>query len=218
MPADQAAGLRRRSAWQPVRCIHGFFDSAGSTIRLAQALHRLGRVSLLVDMQGRLFADSPARSLFGWRQQLARGQLHTLPLPCGEGWHAPGMRADEPALLNLASGYDQVVFDDRICEAGVVLMPGAAPAVAIEVRRDSMQRGYALLKTLSQAGGSFGIGLLGDPDACDRVRAACSHFLEQRFAQAVYSVAHEDDAFAALAIRMADEETRLTTRYKTGTP
>jgi hypothetical protein len=220
MPADQAAGLRRRSARQPVRCIHVFFGSAESSTRLAQALYQRGRTSLLVDMQGRLFADSPTRSLFDWRQQLERGQLNRLPLPFGDGWHAPGVRADEPALVGIAQHYDYIVLDEGPAVDSLVLMPAAAHAMVIEVNamHESMQCGYALLKTLSRVPGVFGIGLWGDPVACDRIRGACAHFLGSRFARGVYSAANEDDAFAALAVRMAGEETGLTTRYITGKP
>ncbi|OJW53864.1 hypothetical protein [Thiobacillus sp. 65-1402] len=212
MPADQAAGLRRRSARQPLRCIQCFFDSAQSTSRLALALHQRGWTALLVDARGRLLADAPARSLFGWRQQLERGQLHTLPLSHGDGWHAPGARADDPALAGIAQGYDAVVFDAG--RDGLALMPGAVHAVVIEVNaaHESMLRAYALLKTLSRADGVGSIGLLGAAAACDRVCAACSHFLDRRFAQAIYSAAHEDGLFAALAVRMACEEASLAAR------
>ena len=214
MPADQAAGLRRRSARQPLRCIQCFFDSAQSTSRLALALHQRGWTALLVDARGRLLADAPARSLFGWRQQLERGQLHTLPLPHGGGWHAPGARADDPALVGIAQGYDAVVFDAGPTRDGLALMPGAAHAVVIEVNaaHESMLRAYALLKTLSRADGVRSIGLLGAAAACDRVCAVCGHFLDRRFAHAIYSAAHEDGVFAALAVRMANEEASPTAR------
>ena len=218
MPADQAAGLRRRSGRQALRCIHGLFDSAESSPRLAQALHRRGWTVLLVDSCGRLFADSPTRSLFDWRQQLERGQLHRLPQSYGEGWHAPGARADEPALARAAQGYDCVVFDAGPNAASLARMPGADHAMVIEMNAThaSMQRGYALLKTLSHLHGAMRVGLVGDAATCHRVRAACMQFLDARFAQAVYSATHEDGVFAELAARMAGEETGSTTRYKTG--
>ena len=214
MPADQAAGLRRRRAQQPLRCIHCLFDSAESTVRLAQALHRLGHVSLLVDMRGRLFAGSPTRSLFDWKQQLERGQLHTQPMAYGDGWYAPGLRGDQLDLRGAAHGYDHVVFDAGPGGDSLLLMPDAAHTVIIEVHHtdESLMRAYTLLKTLLHAGYGSSIGLRGSPAACDHVRAACRHFLGQPFAQGIFSAAHEDDAFAALAIRMADEETSLATR------
>jgi hypothetical protein len=217
MLADQAAGLRRRSGHQVLRCIHGFFDSSQSASRLVQALDQRGWTALLVDAGGRIFADSPTRSLFDWRQQLQRGQLLMQPLAHGEGWHAPGVRADEPALMQIAQGYDCVVFDAGNMD-GLTLMPSAAHAMVIEVdaTQESMQRGYALLKTLAAAGEVSSIGMVGDVAACNHVRAACAHFLDAQFAQTIYSSACEDDAFAELAVRMAGEETSLTTRYKTG--
>ena len=216
MPADQAAGLRRRNTQQPVRCIHCFFDAAASSTRLTHALHQLGQVCLLVDMCGRLFADSSTRSLFDWKQQLERRQLNMLPQVYGDGWYAPGLRVDAPNLHSAVQGYDGVVFDAGLIGIEQVFLPGTLNNVVIEVHPtgDSMQRAYSMLKTLSHTGNSLSIGLLGDAATCDHVQAACGHFLEQPFVQTIYSVAHEDDAFAALAVRMADEETHRMTRCK----
>ena len=215
MPADQAAGLRRRRAQQPPSCAHCFLDSADSTVRLAQALHRHGRTSLLIDACGRLFADAP-RSLLGWTRQLERGQLHTLPMPYGEGWYAPGIQGDEPALLAAVQGHDCVVFDVCPNAPDWTPLPGASRFVILEVNAThaSTLQGYALLKTLAHSGASISVGLLGNAAACDQLLAACGRFLDPTFNRAVYSVAHEDDAFAALAVRMAHEETGLTARYK----
>ncbi len=216
MPADQAAGLRRRSAQQPPHCVHCFFDAAGSTVRLAQALHQRGWTSLLIDACGRVFADAPTRSLFDWKQQLERGQLHTLPMPYGEGWYAPGIQGAEPALMAAARGYDCVVFDARLDAPDWTSLPGAPQVIILEVNitHASMLQGYALLKTLFHSGGAFSVGLLGDAAACNHLQAACKRFLDPVCTRAVYSVAHEDDAFAALAVRMAHEETGLTARYQ----
>jgi hypothetical protein len=212
MPADQAAGLRRRSARQPLHCIHCFSESADSSVRLAHALHQTGRVPLLVDTRGRLLAAFSPRSLFDWKQQLERGQLHTLPQPYGEGWYAPGVRADEPALPGMAKGYDYVLFDSGWGGDELALLPGAAHTLVMEIGRSdkSMLYAYTALKTLACSGRAFNVYVLGDRLACDRVRAAGCHFLDQRFAHAIFSAAHEDDAFAALAVRMTAEETSLT--------
>jgi hypothetical protein len=218
VPVDQAAGLRRRAASQPLRCITCISESADSSVRLARALHEIGRVTLLVDTQGRLFADASPRSLFAWKHQLARRQFHTLPQAYGAGWYAPGVRADEPALSGMVNGYDRVIFDAG-WGTDLALLPGAAHTVVIEVRRsdESMGHAYAVLKTLARSGSAVNVGLLGDRLACDHVRAAACRFLEQQFAQAIFSLANEDDAFAALAVRMADEETSLTAGFnKTG--
>lgn len=215
VPADQAAGLRRRRAQQPPRCIHCFFDAAESTPRLAQALHRHGWTSLLIDACGRVFSDAP-RSLFDWKQQLERGQLHTLPMAYGEGWYAPGIHGDTPALVAIARGYDCIVFDASRTAPDLTSLSGPAQAVLLEVNAThaSMLQGYALLKTLAHSGEAFSVGLLGDAVTCDQLLAACGRFLDPAFTRAVYSVAHEDDAFAALAVRMAHKETGLTARYK----
>lgn len=216
MPADQAAGLRRRNARQSVRGIHCFFDAAASSTRLTHALHQLGQVSLLVDMCGRLFVGSSPRSLFDWKQQLERGQLNTLPQTCGDGWLAPGVRADAPNLPRVVQGYDCVVFDAGPVGNELALLPGTFNAVIVEIRPegDSVQRAYRMLKTLSRMGNGMSVGLLGDAAACDHVRTACCRFLEQDFMRIIYSVANEDDVFAALAVRMASEDTHRMTRCK----
>lgn len=216
MAADQAAGLRRRRAGQPLRCSHCFFDAADSTIELAQALQRRGQTVLLVDAGGRLFAGAATRSLFGWEQQLERGALHTVALACGDGWYAPGVQADHPALRGVVGGYDHVLFDTRPDQ--LASMPGATHAVVLELGagQGALLHAYALLKTLSRLGRGLCVGLLGDPAACARVRETCGHFLDPRFNRALYSVAHDNDAFAALAVRMTGEEASLEARYKTG--
>lgn len=209
MAADQAAGLRRRRGRQPLRCTHCFFDSAESTHSLARALHRCGWTSLLVDPLGRACADAPVRSLFDWRQQLARGQLHTVLLPGGDGWHAPGVRADEPGLGDVAQNYDCLVFDADMNATGWAPMPGAAQTLVIETNaaHASLLWAYALIKTLARLPGvSANVFLLGDAAACDRLQAACEQFIGPSFGSCIHSVAHEDDAITALAVRMVDAE------------
>lgn len=216
MAVDQAAGLRRRNTRLPVRGIHCYFDQAGLSTQLAQALRQLGLVSLLVDMCGRLFDNSPARSLFDWKQQLERGQLNTLPQAYGEGWFAPGFQVETPGFHKAVQAYDCVVFDAGPVDKEWAGLADTTSQIVIGVQPlgDSIQAAYALLKTLSHRGHQSSIGLVGDAAACGHLRAACCRFLEQSFSQTVFSVAHEDDAFAALAIRMADEETRRLTRCK----
>ncbi len=220
MPADQAAGLRRRRAEQPLRCIYCFLDSADFTLRLAQALHQRGGMTLVVDTRGRLFGNNSTRSLFGWKQQLERGQLQTLPLAYGQGWYAPGIRAAEPTLRTAAHGYDHVVFDLGLDGDELALMADAIQTVIVEAHStdESKLRAYTLIKTLAHSNKLFSVGLMGDPVACEHVRMACHHFLGQPLAHAIYSVAQEGDAFAVLAVRMCAEEASLTTRYKTGKP
>jgi hypothetical protein len=218
MPADQAAGLRRRSARLPLRAIHCFLDSPRSTHRLAAALHRQGWKVLLVDAGGRMFADSPARSLFDWRAQLERGQLHTLPLPHGDGWHAPGMSADAPALAPLARDYDCLLIDAAPDTLEARPLASAAHAIVLEVPAGeaALLARYAFLKSVSAFGAP--VGLFGAAAACERLQAACRQFLDPAFAARVYSVAAELDAFAALAVRMAGEETGRTAPIKQETP
>lgn len=205
---DQAAGLRRRSAHLPPACIYCFFDTAEWTEKLAGALQQTGRNSLLIDRRGRLFAAAPTRSLFDWKQQLERGELHTVSSSHGDGWYAPGVRADEPALRGGARDYDFLLFDEEPNGAELILMPDASHTFIIEMQatQPSMLRAYTLLKTLSHAEGRGNVSLLGDQTACAHVLNTARHFLPQPFTLAIDSVAHAATAFSALAVRMPCEE------------
>jgi hypothetical protein len=211
---DQAAGLRRRSARLPPACIYCFFDTAEWPDKLAAALQQAGRTSLLIDRRGRLFAAAPTRSLFDWKQQLERGQLHILSLIYGDGWYAPGVRADEPALRDVARAYDHLLFDEEPSGAELILIADAANTLLIEVQltQPSMQRAYTLLKTLSHTPKVFKVSLLGDQAACAHVLSTANHFLSQPFVQAIACVADVDTAFSALAVRMPIEETSWLAR------
>ena len=213
--ADQAAGLRRHRGRRPLRCIHVFSDTADSAIQLARALHRLGRTALLIDICGRAFFGSTTRSLFDCQQQLARNQLHLLPMPFGHAWSAQGVRADDPALIMVARDYDCLLFDVCSEASDWKPLPGGAHSVVLQVKhqRASMLHGFSVLKTLSRLQDPVRVGLLGDTDACDHLLAACMRFLDPSFGRSVYSVAREDDVFAALAVRMTEEETSPTARF-----
>lgn len=211
---DQAAGLRRRSARLPCACMYCFFDTAEWTDKLAAALQQAERTSLLIDRRGRLFAAASTRSLFDWKQQLERGELHTLSLSHGDGWYAPGVRADDPGLRDVARAYDHLLFDEEPSGAELILMPDANHTFLIEVQpaQPSMLRAYTLLKTLSHAEGGGNVSLLGDPTACAHVLSTASRFLPQPFVQAIDCVAHVDTAFSSLAVRMPSEETSRLAR------
>lgn len=219
VPPDQAAGLRRQA--QSRRAIHIQCYAASPELArdVSGALYRLGRTTLLIDTQNRLFSDVPARSLFNWQQQCARGSLHLLPQLFGDGWIAPGVAADEPALQQVASRYDQIVFDLDPARPDARIMPGTRCWSVLWVQSDepSIRHAYALLKTLSHKVPDLSAGLLGDAAACDRVCAACVQFLDPAFAARVYNTAQEVDAIAALAVRMAGAETGPDdARYKIG--
>lgn len=212
---DQAAGLRRHSSQLPFACIYCFFDTAEWTGKLAAALQHAERTSLLIDRRGRLFATAQTRSLFDWKQQLERGELHTVPLSYGDGWYAPGVCADEPALRNVARAYDHLLFDEEPSGAELILMPDANHTFLIEVQpmKASMLRAYTLLKTLSHAESGGSVSLLGDPSACAHLLSAAGRFLSRPFVQAIDCVAHADTAFSSLAVRMPGEETIRLARY-----
>lgn len=134
-----------------------------------------------------------------------------MPQHFGDGWYAPGVRADDPALPVVTSDYDQVILD-RGWDGELAVAPGAAHVVVIAIDRggESMRRAYAVLKTLACSPHAVSVSLVGEPAACDHVLAAASRFLAPRFAQSVFNAADEDDAFAALAVRIAGEETGPT--------
>lgn len=174
-------------------------------------MHRIGQSVLLADASGRLFAGASPRSLFDWKHQLERRQLQTLPQRFGDGWYAPGVNVDDPVLPVVASDYDQVILD-RGWDGDLAVLPGVVHVVVIAIERsgESMQRAYAVLKTLACSPHAVSVSLLGEPAACDHVLAAASRFLDPRFAQSIFNAEEEDDAFAALAVRIAGEETGPT--------
>lgn len=208
---DQAAGLRRSVCRLAPHAVLVFSASADAAPRLAEAFHHRSLAVLVVDAHERLFSAS-ARNLFGWRQQLERGQLLTLPTSYGDGWRAPGIRPDEAAWAGLARRYDIVVFDAAFDARELRLMPGATHAAAIEVQTslESLHGAYRLVKTLARLPAVSGVGLFGDRAACERVGAASRNFLAPAFSETVCSVAGEADVFAELAVRMSGEQARLT--------
>lgn len=220
MPADQAAGLRRRRDASSLHAVYCFFGSPESALQLTRSLRQLGRTVLLVDASGRLFADMSTRSLFPWQQQVTRGQLLTQSTASGDGWFAPGLMADIPAWDRVAQDYDHVVVDAGPLDKNLDIMPGAIQMalVTVDATDESKLRAFSLIKTLATDNSHLSIGLFGQPDACDQVREACCRFLAPGFGQTIYTVAQEGDAIAALAVRMLAEEASPKTRYKTGQP
>lgn len=214
--ADQAESLRRRRSGRAPRIIHGVFRHSRSAIRLAHALHAQGWSTLLADTLGRLWPEAPARSLFGWREQIVRGQLLVLPEAFGAGWHAPGLRGDTPELASVVRGYDCVLLDVSPDVPG--LTPGSVDTLVLELGESqaSVLEGYALVKSAMARGLNGRVGLLGDDGACVRVAAACERFLGAGVASRIHNTADAADAFSALAVRMVGEETDRMARNKTG--
>lgn len=220
MPADQAAGLRRlRQAQAPI-CITCFLDRAASTQALLCALSVLGKRILLVDMDGRHLAVSRTQSLFDWRQQLQRRQLQGLPLPHGEGLYAPGAQAGDTEILEAAHAYDCVVFDAGALSSSLDLAAGRTQTLVLQVdaTADSLALGYSLLKTLHAAENASDVLLYGAASACIRLTQAARHFLGEAMARRIWMAAEEDEHFAALAARIAAEETGHQAREKAGNP
>jgi hypothetical protein len=213
MPADQAAGLRRdRARSRP--CIHAFLRSAEAVMRMAHALQQRGWRLVVVDTRVRLPRAGSPQSLFDWRRQLAAGAPSVLPLGAAEVWRAPGLRADADGLARVAAGRDGLLIDVGPSADEWSPMPGARNLVVVEVAAEvnDMAQAYAVLKALFVVPGASAACLLGPPAACRRVHEAVARFLGPACAQAVAAVAREDDAFAWLAVRMADEETGPSAR------
>jgi hypothetical protein len=206
--ADQAAGLRRRSALRPLHCIHCCFRSPDAIVRLADALHARGRLSLLVDASGRVLAGAATRALFGWREQLARGELNTLPAAFGAIWHAPGLDEDAPPLRVAAADYDVLLMDAGAGAQALLPLAGARQDVVVELEATefSLVHAYALLKTLACEEGIGTVVLLGEAEACARLHAACRQFLDAAFCQRVQRLTGEGVEFTTLAVRMMREE------------
>ncbi|MFN3545024.1 MAG: hypothetical protein ACK4UX_09270, partial [Thiobacillus sp.] len=83
-----------------------------------------------------------------------------------------------------------------------------ADVLVLDVGHATLDPAYRMLKTLAHAGWGVEPVLLGESAACRRLEAACRQFLGVAFAQKIGNLAGEADAIAALAGRMAREETR----------
>jgi len=218
VPADQAAGLRRlRHAQAPI-CITCFLNRAAATQALLRALSVLGKRILLVDMDGRHLAVSRTQSLFDWRQQLQRRQLQGLPLPHGEGLYAPAAQGGDAEILEAAQAYDCVVFDAGVLSSSLALASGTRQTLVLQVdaTAGSLALGYALLKTLHASDNASDVLLYGAASACTRLTQAARHFLGEAMARRIWAAAEEDEHFAALAARIAAEETGHQAREEAG--
>lgn len=213
MPADQAAGLRRQAARIP-RILHCVCDSTASVLQAARALTRQGLRPLVIDTRDRLFGRPAAQTLFDWQHQLARGQILALPLADSLAWHAPGLHASAPGLAAATRHFDVLLLDCTLPDAAR-RVAGASESAWISVRPDTLQAVYALLKTRAQGGG-LPVCLSGDAASCERIRQACLRFLDTTTTAALACIPAEDDAIAALAVRMAHEEPGCQPRYQTG--
>jgi len=200
MSADQAAGLRQRRHAPSPLFLYCIAESAHAAVRAARVLDAAGRRPLVADGHGRLLQPGGARALFDWTQQLARRALLTLPLEDARVWHAPGVRSDSPGLAEALGSYLALVLD---CPAEAAAVPAAAAreCLWIEMCPATMQQAYALLKTRSLTGGIDAI-LSGDLAAVLRVQAACERFLGSTIAARLHCCDNEEDAIAALAVRM----------------
>lgn len=183
-----------------------------------RALSGLGKRVLLVDTDGRHLAAARTQSLFDWRQQLQRRQLQGLPLPHGEGLYAPGARGGDAEILEAAHAYDCVLFDAGVLSSSLALATGRTQTLVLQVdaTADSLALGYSLLKTLHAADNASDVLLYGAASACIRLTQAARHFLGEAMARRMWAAAEEDEHFAALAARIAAEETGHQAREEAG--
>lgn len=214
MPADQAAGLRRRQEGASLKIIYCVSASASCALRVARAFTRQGRCPLVIDSRDRLLGRTATQALFDWPRQIERGMVLALPLQDAAGWRAPGVRADAAGLLRATRDYDPLVFD-CLPDDMAVRVPAACEIALLTVYPETMQAVYALLKTRAATGGLEAI-LTGDPASCTRVREACARFLGATLAGAVSCAADENDAIATLAARMAGMAQGSPPSYRTG--
>jgi hypothetical protein len=213
MPADQAAGLRRKTG-SALRILHCISESADFVLQAAQAMTRQGLTPLVIDTRDRLFGADAAQTLFDWRQQLDRGQILALPLAAAQAWHAPGLYASAPGLAGATRHYDVLLLDCTLADVAS-RVAGADEWACVSVGPDTLQAVYALIKTRAHSGG-LSMFLTGEAAACERIRQACLRFLGATVSAGLSCHHDELAAITALAVRMAHEEPGCQSRYKTG--
>ena len=208
MRADQAAGLRRMRHAQSPTCISIFFAEPAAVFLLMQALHGHGKALLLVDTIGRQGVSARTRSLFDWRRQVEKMQLLIVPLAHGDGLSAEGAAAGEVAVIGAAGAYDIILFDAGPVGAAVNLAHGVTQHLLLQVNDDaqSLERAYALLKSLPLLGHTGDVLLSGSPGACQRLITAARHFLGEQTSSRIWTAGGDDPHFVALAARIAAEE------------
>lgn len=179
-----------------------------TAVRLGAALYQRGWHVLRVEAASLRATPTPARSLFDWRQQLARGRLDTMATAHGDLWRAPGLDAGAPGFGAVAGRYDVVLLDTDLACDGWTPMPGADNRMIIDVPGESevVQQVFSLLKTVSRCAPACEVSLVGDGRAGRRLLEAARRFLDIAFARRLACLAEEVEPFATLAARMAHEE------------
>lgn len=220
MPVDQAAGLRRMRKSGAPTCVSAYFAEAASVLALMKALAGEGRNVLLVDTCGRQLAAGRARSLFDWRRQLEQMRLQALPLAHGDGLVAKGAAAGDTAILAAAGAYDIVLFDAGAAGPSINLAVGVSQDLVLQLDGDaqSLEWGYAVLKSLPRAQDAGDVLLSGPASVCERLAAAARHFLGEPLATRIWTAGDDDPHFLALAARIAAEEAGRQTRREAGVP
>ncbi|MFN3715284.1 MAG: hypothetical protein ACK4R8_01025 [Thiobacillus sp.] len=175
---------------------------------------RQGLTPLVIDTRDRLFGADTVQTLFDWRRQLDRGLILARPLAAGQAWHAPGLHASAPGLVQATRDYDVLLLDCTLADVAR-RVAGADEWACVSVGAGTLQAVYALIKTRARSGG-LSLFLTGEAACCERIRQACLRFLDPTVSAGLACHHDEIDAIAALAVRMAHEEPGCQPRYKTG--
>jgi hypothetical protein len=201
-------------------CISTFFADAASVLALMKALAGEGKNVLLVDTSGRQLAAGRTRSLFDWRRQLEQMRLQGLPLAHGDGLSAEGAAAGDGAILAAAGTYDIVLFDAGPAGPSIDLAAGVLQDLVLQLDGDSqsLEWGYAVLKSLPRAQHDGDVLLSGPASVCERLVAAARHFLGEPAAARIWTAGDDDPHFLALAARIAAEEAGRQVRREAGVP
>lgn len=203
MPADQAAGLRNRQRRADPRAITLIDTPADIALRLAQALIASGQKVLLIDSRGRHTATHNTHFLFGWQQQLAQQGLQTWPVAGVDVLHAPGAMAGDPAIMQASAHYHAVIFDGYKLQSEMAFAMHRQQLVVALAQADTLERAYALIKTLHQRQLTWRVKLIGEMVLAGRLIAAVAHFLPAQSGRLEHMNLDDDAHFRALAARIS---------------
>ena len=207
MQADQAAGLRSKSAPRGVPQVVSLLSTPLDwAVHLAQAFQALHHKVLLVDSTGRHSHASKTQFIFGWEQQVARQRLQTIAMKGIDVLHAPGACAGDAAIVQTGAAYDYVLFDGQILQPDTLNLDPRTPqtlVVALNAHPDALCNTYALIKTLHQNQLAWRVMLLGEPALGEQIISAAAYFM-QAVSPRLERVNIEADAhLVALAARIS---------------
>lgn len=203
MPADQAAGLRNRQRHADARAVSLIDAPADVALRLAQALLATGHKVLLIDSFGRHTPTRNTHFLFGWQQQLAQQRLQTWAVAGVDVLHAPGAQAGDTAIMQASADYQTLIFDGYTLQSEMALAMHRQQLIVALAQADTLDRAYALIKTLHQRRLAWRVILIGEAVLANRLIAAVAHFLPAQSGRLEYMNLDADAHFRALAARIS---------------